>query len=50
LCKNCNQLFLRLAGFVSLMILLIIAVVVLAIDGEVNRYIVAWSFVLVDGE
>jgi uncharacterized protein (TIRG00374 family) len=41
------QMIRYVAGFVSLMILLIIAVVVLAIDGEVNRYIVAWSFVLV---
>ena len=41
------QMIRYVAGFVSLMILLVIAVVVLAIDGEVNRYIVAWSFVLV---
>lgn len=41
------QLIRYVAGFVSLMVLLIIAVVVLAIDGEVNRYIVASSFLLV---
>lgn len=41
------QVIRYVAGFVSLMILLIIAVLVLAIDGEVNRYILAPSFLLV---
>lgn len=35
------------SGFVALMAILVVAVLVLAIDGEVNRYIVASSFVLV---
>ncbi len=41
------QVIRYVTGFVSLMLLLIIAVVVLAVDGEVNRYIVASSFLLV---
>lgn len=41
------QVIRYVTGFVSLMVLLIIAVLVLAIDGEVNRYIVASSFLLV---
>lgn len=34
-------------GFLALVILLVIAVIFLAIDGQVNRYIVASSFILV---
>ncbi|NCU29701.1 flippase-like domain-containing protein [Candidatus Saccharibacteria bacterium] len=34
-------------GFLSIVALLIVAVLVIAIDGEINRYIVAGSFVLV---
>ena len=34
-------------GFVSFIFLLILAVLVLAIDGQINRYIVASSFILV---
>ena len=41
------QLLRFVTGFVSLMFLLIVAVVALALDGQVNRYIVAASFVLV---
>ncbi len=41
------QVIRYVAGFVSLMLLLILSVIVLAVDGEVNRYIVAPSFVLV---
>lgn len=41
------QLLRFVTGFVSLVLLLIIAVVILALDGQVNRYIVAASFVLV---
>lgn len=41
------QLIRYVTGFISLMILLILAVVFLALDGQVNRYIVAASFVLV---
>lgn len=41
------QLVRYVAGFVSLMILLVVAVVILALDGQVNRYIVASSFLLV---
>ena len=41
------QLLRFVAGFVSLVFLLIIAVVILALDGQVNRYIVASSFILV---
>ena len=41
------QMIRYVAGFVSLMIMIIIAVLVLAIDGEVNRYIVSSSFALV---
>ena len=41
------QLVRYITGFVSLMILLIVAVLILALDGQVNRYIVASSFLLV---
>ena len=41
------QVIRYITGFVSLMVLLVLAVVVLAIDGAVNRYIVASSFLLV---
>ena len=41
------QLIRYVTGFVSIMILLILAVGVLALDGQVNRYIVASSFILV---
>lgn len=41
------QVIRYVTGFVSLMLLLILAVLVLAIDGQVNRYIVASSFLLV---
>lgn len=41
------QMIRYVTGFVSLMGLLVVAVVVLAIDGEINRYIVASSFLLV---
>lgn len=41
------QLIRYITGFLSLMILLIIAVLVLALDGQVNRYIVASSFLFV---
>lgn len=34
-------------GFVSFVVLLVVAVLVLAIDGQINRYIVASSFILV---
>ena len=36
-----------MTGFLSLLILLVIAVLALAIDGKVNRYIVAASFLLI---
>lgn len=41
------QLVRYVAGFVSLMLLLVVAVVILALDGQVNRYIVASSSLLV---
>lgn len=41
------QLIRYVMGFVSLMILLILAVAILALDGQVNRYVVASSFILV---
>ena len=41
------QMIRYVAGFVSLMIMIVIAVLVLAIDGGVNRYIVSSSFALV---
>lgn len=40
------QLIRYVSGFVSLMILMVLAVAVLALDGQVNRYIVASSFIL----
>ena len=36
-----------MTGFLSLMVLLIMAVLILSIDGQVNRYIVTSSFLLV---
>lgn len=41
------QVIRHVAGFVATMTLLIVAVLFLAIDGDVNRYIVASSFLLV---
>ena len=43
------QLVRYVAGFVSMMGLLIVAVALLALDGQVNRYIVAASFLLIFG-
>lgn len=43
------QLVRYVAGFVSTVGLLIVAVVLLALDGQVNRYIVAASFLLIIG-
>lgn len=40
------QLIRYVSGFVSLMVLMVIAVAVLALDGQVNRYIVSSSFIL----
>ena len=41
------QVIRYVTGFLSLLILLVIAVLALAIDGKVNRYIVAASFLLI---
>ena len=41
------QVIRYVTGFLSLMVLLILAVLVLSIDGQVNRYIVTSSFLLV---
>ncbi len=43
------QLVRYVAGFVSIVALLIVAVALLALDGQVNRYIVATSFLLITG-
>ncbi len=43
------QLVRYVAGFVSIMILLVLAVAFLALDGQVNRYIVSASFLLIVG-
>ena len=40
------QLIRYVVGFVSLMILMVLAVAMLALDGQVNRYIVASNFIL----
>ena len=41
------QVIRYVTGFLSLLVLLVIAVLALAIDGKVNRYIVAASFLLI---
>ena len=41
------QVIRYVTGFLSLLILLVIAVLALAVDGKVNRYIVAASFLLI---
>jgi hypothetical protein len=41
------QVIRYVTGFLSLMVLLIVAVLILSIDGQVNRYIVTSSFLLV---
>ncbi len=41
------QVIRYIAGFVSLMVLLVLAVLILSLDGQVNRYIIASSFLLV---
>lgn len=41
------QIVRYIVGFVSLMIMLVVAVLALALDGQVNRYVVASSFLLV---
>ena len=41
------QVIRYVTGFLSLLVLLVLAVMILAIDGQVNRYIVAASFLLI---